>query len=75
MDSARHPQCLEAVAAGREGAQADRMVANGQIVRCSGRSAAPLRYRAAMVFAGAAPSPQPSPAGDADLTVLLERPA
>lgn len=57
-----------------DGAQADRMVASGQIVRCWVDRLAPLRYRAAMVFAGAVPSPQP-PAGDIDLTVLLERPA
>lgn len=58
-----------------DGAQADRMVANGQIVRCWVDRLAPLRYRAAMVFAAAAPAPQPPPAGDIDLIVLLERPA
>lgn len=57
------------------GAQADRMVASGQIVRCWVDRLAPLRYRAAMVFAGGVPTPQPPPPVDIDLTVLLERPA
>lgn len=63
-----------------EGAPSDRMVANGQIVRCWVDRLAPLRYRAAMVFAATAPTSTPPPAMDAsagatDLTVLLERPA
>ena len=61
-------------------APSDRMVANGQIVRCWVDRLAPLRYRAAMVFAptpATAPSPAPptDPSGATDLTVLLERPA
>jgi len=55
----------------------ERLVANGQIVRCWVDRLAPLRYRAAMVFAAHAPSPVPPvdvPAGG-DLTVLLERSA
>lgn len=50
---------------------ADRMVAAGQIVRCWVDRLAPLRYRAAIVFA---PAAAPAPA-ESDLTVLLERPA
>lgn len=62
-----------------DGDQADRMVANGQIARCWVDRLAPLRYRAAMVFAQT-PANAPSPvsadsAGVSDLTVLLERPA
>lgn len=60
-------------------APADRMIANGQIVRCWVDRLAPLRYRAAMVFAGPANTPAPPPVvstdGATDLTVLLERPA
>ena len=55
----------------------ERLVANGQIVRCWVDRLAPLRYRAAMVFATPAPAPLPTvdvPAGG-DLTVLLERSA
>lgn len=54
----------------------ERLVANGQIVRCWVDRLAPLRYRAAMVFAAQAPAPRPprESAGE-DLTVLLERPA
>lgn len=61
-----------------DGAPADRMVASGQIVRCWVDRLAPLRYRAAMVFAAPAPATTPSPAAPAeatDLTMLLERPA
>jgi len=64
-----------------DGNPADRMVASGQIVRCWVDRLAPLRYRAAMVFAAPAPgSPTAPPTVDAstdgtDLTVLLERPA
>lgn len=64
-----------------EGSPADRMVASGQIVRCWVDRLAPLRYRAAMVFAAPAQAPTPSGpvpsdlAGATDLTVLLERPA
>lgn len=63
-----------------DGAPADRMVASGQIVRCSVDRLAPLRYRAAMVFAPT-PAHAPSPAwstdasGATDLTVLPEPPA
>ena len=54
----------------------ERMVANGLIVRCWVDRLAPLRYRAAMVFAAPAPAPRPSrEAAGEDLTVLLERPA
>ncbi|MBP7776723.1 MAG: hypothetical protein KA371_06310 [Acidobacteria bacterium] len=59
------------------GVKADRMVASGLVVRCWVDRLAPLRYRAAMVFASPAPE-QPRPdaaAPDTDLTVLLERPA
>lgn len=55
----------------------ERLVANGQIVRCWVDRLAPLRYRAAMVFAAHAPKPVPPvdvPTGG-DLTVLLERSA
>jgi len=58
-----------------QGAPADRMVATGHIVRCWVDRLAPLRYRAAMVFASQAAAPPPPPAGSTDLTVLLERPA
>ncbi|MEZ5420819.1 MAG: hypothetical protein R2708_26230 [Vicinamibacterales bacterium] len=54
------------------GGGADRMAANGRIVRCWVDRLAPLRYRAAMVFAEATPAPT---SDAADLTVLLERPA
>lgn len=57
---------------------ADRMVARGQIVRCWVDRLAPLRYRAALVFADQTPAPGPAPdAHDVvvDLTALLERPA
>lgn len=50
---------------------AERMVAAGQVVRCWVDRLAPLRYRAALVFAPAA-APKPP---ESDLTVLLERPA
>lgn len=58
----------------------DRMIATGLIVRCWVDRLAPLRYRAAMVFATPAPAPVPQPASDVakggtDLTALLERPA
>lgn len=54
----------------------ERLVANGQIVRCWVDRLAPLRYRAAMVFAAQAPAPQPPrESAGGDLTVLLERPA
>lgn len=52
-------------------AGAERMVAAGQVVRCWVDRLAPLRYRAALVFAPAAPPKAP----ESDLTVLLERPA
>jgi hypothetical protein len=58
-----------------EGAPADRMVATGQIVRCWVDRLAPLRYRAAMVFASQTAAPPPSAVDGTDLTVLLERPA
>ena len=56
------------------GAPADRMVASVEVVRCWVDRLAPLRYRAAMVFA---PSPASSTgaSGATELTVLLERPA
>lgn len=55
---------------------AERLVANGQIVRCWVDRLAPLRYRAAMVFSNqtSAPPPVDVPPGG-DLTVLLERSA
>jgi hypothetical protein len=62
------------------GAPADRMVASVEVVRCWVDRLAPLRYRAAMVFAPT-PAHAPSPAsstgasGATELTVLLERPA
>lgn len=53
---------------------AERLVANGQIVRCWVDRLAPLRYRAAIVFAP--PAARPTTPGPAeDLTTLLERPA
>lgn len=52
----------------------DRLTATGQIVRCWVDRLAPLRYRAAIVFAPPA-TPKPSTDGGTDLTVLLERPA
>lgn len=57
-----------------EATPADRMVANGQIVRCWVDRLAPLRYRAAMVFTAPAQAPT-TPSDVTDLTVLLERPA
>lgn len=55
--------------------QSERLVANGQIVRCWVDRLAPLRYRAAMVFASTAPTPTTDVPAGGDLTVLLERPA
>ncbi len=59
------------------GERAERMMATGQVVRCWVDRLAPLRYRAAMVFAPPAPGQQPpvSIGPEHDLTVLLERPA
>ena len=53
---------------------AERLVASGQIVRCWVDRLAPLRYRAAIVFASPTARPTP-PAADEDVTALLERPA
>jgi hypothetical protein len=58
-----------------QGTPADRMVATGQVVRCWVDRLAPLRYRAAIVFASQTAAPPPPPADGTDLTVLLERPA
>jgi len=57
-----------------DGQPPDRLVAHGQVVRCWVNRLAPLRYRAAMIFATAAPSPS-TPSDTTDLMVLLERPA
>lgn len=54
--------------------QRDRLVATGQIVRCWVDRLAPLRYRAAIVFAGSPGTPAPA-TPPTDLTILLERPA
>jgi hypothetical protein len=55
------------------GKLADRLTANGQIVRCWVDRLAPLRYRAAIVFV---PPPAAKPSKDGtDLVGLLERPA
>jgi len=60
----------------QDGAPVDRMVASGQIVRCWVDRLAPLRYRAAVVFAAPpGTSSSQSMNGDGPLTVLLERPA
>lgn len=80
LDESIRPGTRSAIKLSRptdSGAPAERLVANGQIVRCWVDRLAPLRYRAAMVFSAQAPAPVPTvdvPTGG-DLTVLLERPA
>ena len=54
---------------------AERLVANGRIVRCWVDRLAPLRYRAAMVFASHSPASTPIDVPPEDLTVLLDPPA
>ena len=54
---------------------AERLTAQGQIVRCWVHRLSPLRYRAALVFATSAPLRPESATDDQDLAVLLERPA
>lgn len=54
---------------------AERLVASCQIVRCWVNRLAPLRYRAAIVFAAPSSSRPTPPNTAADLTTLLERPA
>ena len=51
---------------------AERLMAHGHVVRCWVNRLAPLRYRAALVFAPAEVEPA---APDDDLILLLERPA
>lgn len=56
--------------------EAERLSAQGQIVRCWVHRLSPLRYRAALVFASLAPVTPGKPLHtEEDLTVLLERPA
>lgn len=52
-------------------ASPERLLARGQIARCWVDRLAPLRYRAAMVFAQGATQPPP----EAEVAILLERPA
>lgn len=59
---------------GEDAGPRDRLIANGQIVRCWVDRLAPLRYRAAIVFSGS-PSTPPALEPPTDLTALLERPA
>ena len=54
---------------------ADRLTAQGKVVRCWVHRLAPLRYRAALAFATSTPRQPESATGEDDLTVLLERPA
>ena len=54
---------------------AERLSAQGQIVRCWVHRLSPLRYRAALVFATSAPLMPGPTTGEDDLTLLLERPA
>ena len=54
----------------------ERLSAKGQIARCWVHRLSPLRYRAALVFAGLAPvAPGAALHTEEDLTILLERPA
>ena len=55
---------------------AERLSAQGQIVRCWVHRLSPLRYRAALVFSTLAPVTPGAPLhSEEDLTILLERPA
>ncbi len=55
--------------------EAERLSAQGQIVRCWVHRLSPLRYRAALVFSRLAPVTAGPLHTEEDLTILLERPA
>ena len=55
--------------------EAERLSAQGQIVRCWVHRLSPLRYRAALVFSSLAPVTAGPLHTEEDLTILLERPA
>ena len=57
--------------------ESERVTAQGQVVRCWVHRLAPLRYQAALLFAGPALATPPdgSPSAEVDLTLLLEQSA